>query len=405
MKAMREIVLEGHIIDSWILPRVFDKIMDMGGEFEVVDFQIGTHKTAHSRTRILITGKDETHADAILEELHRLGANLPEVEDARIETAPADKVVPEGFYSTTNHDTYVKLDGKWKQARNISMDRLIVIREGEPVCEPLAHIRKGDTVIVGEQGVRVIPPERPRERTLFEFMGGGASPERPSANLIKQIADEMRQIRSRGGRIAIVAGPAVVHTGASPALAQMIRGGHVDVLLSGNALAVHDIEYNLYGTSLGMNIENGELASSGHKHHIYAISKIMACGSIENAVKQGTLKGGIMYECIKNRIPFVLAGSIRDDGPLPEVITDTMEAKDAMKDALQGADMVIMAATMLHSIAAGNLLLSKVKTICVDINPSAVTKLTDRGTAQAVGIVTDVGAFLPALADALGDKD
>ncbi len=285
------------------------------------------------------------------------------------------------------------------------MDCMILVHDDRAVCTPLHHIKAGDQIVLGQQGVRVIPPERPRTRSLFEFMGGAVSSERPSSTLIRQIAAEMVHAKVQGKRIAVVAGPAVSHTGAAEALSRIIRRGYVDVLLAGNALAVHDIERDLYGTSLGLDIKTAELVSEGHKHHLYAISEVVRSGSIANAVREGQLHSGVMYECVQNDVPFVLAGSIRDDGPLPEVLTDTMEAQDAMRKLLIGVDIVLMMATMLHSIAVGNMLPSYVKTVCVDINPATVTKLIDRGTAQAIGIVTDVGTFLPALADEIEALD
>jgi len=401
VKAMQEIELEGHIIDSLIMTKVFDKIMSMNGEFEVLEFRVGKKKTDPSYTRLMVTGRNEKHLDEILSGLHRLGARLPNVEDVMLEKAPANKVVPKGFYSTTHHPTYVRHKGKWVPVERIKMDAMIVIESDKTICKTLARIKKGDMIVTGKKGVRVRPPERPRGRTIFEFMGTSTSSERPSETLISQIADEIRDIKKRGGKVVVVAGPAVIHTGAAPSLAAMVRKGYVDVLLGGNALAVHDIEYNLYGTSLGMNIKKAEPVSEGHKNHIYAISEVVRAGSIKDAVEKGIVTGGIMYECVKKNVPFILAGSIRDDGPLPDVITDVMVAQDMMRDALQGADLVLMMATMLHSIAVGNCLPSYVKTICIDINPATVTKLMDRGTAQAIGVVTDVGTFLPMLADKL----
>ncbi len=401
MKAMREIELKGHIIDSQILTKVFDRIMDMNGEFEVLTFDIGKRKTDSSYARLMVGGKDDEHVDQIISELHRLGARLPEMEDVELAPAPADRVIPKGFYSTTNHPTHVRHKNEWLGVENIEMDCLVVVEDTSALCKPLAMIKKGDHVAIGKKGIRVVPPERPRSRSIFEFMGGGTSSERPSETLISQIAEEIKKIKKKGGKIAVVAGPAIIHTGAAPSLAKMVKKGYVDVLLAGNALAVHDIEYDLYGTSLGMNIKNAELVSEGHKNHIYAISEIIQAGSIAKAVEQKIIKGGIMYECVKKNIPFVLAGSIRDDGPLPDVITDAMAAQDAIRVAIKDVDMVLMMATMLHSIATGNRLSSHVKTICIDINPATVTKLMDRGTAQVIGIVTDVGTFLPMLAEKL----
>lgn len=398
MSEIAEIEMEGHLIDSLILTRALDKIMDMGGEFEIKNFRIGQRKDDTSYVQITVTGDDPSHLDRILLELHALGARLVEREDVRTEIAPADMVVPRGFYSTTNHPTYVRHNGSWIEVENNHMDCLIVLRDGRAICTPIGHIRKGDRVVIGTSGVRVVPPERPRRKTFFGFMSNEVSSERPSGELVRQLAREIVRTKDDGGRIAVVCGPAVVHTGAAPSLAKLIRDGYVDVLLAGNAVAVHDIERQLFGTSLGMDC-SGNAISGGHRNHLYAISEIMASGSIRNAIAEGKLRGGIMYEAIQKGIPFILAGSIRDDGPLPEVITDTVKAKDAMEEALRGVEMTVMLGTMLHSIAVGNLLPSFVKTICVDINPATVTKLMDRGSAQAVGLVTDIGIFLPQLVE------
>jgi len=405
MTRIREVELQGHIIDSLTFTKVLDTIMDLDGEFEIITFTIGSQKSDPSYVRLSVKGRDEAHLDAILSALHRLGAAVPEIEDVKLGTAEKDKVVPSGFYSTTNHPTFVHWHGAWVPVEGIEMDCMIIVRHDRAICTPLHHVRAGDQIVLGQQGVRVIPPERPRTRSLFEFMGGAVSSERPSSTLIRQIAAEMVQAKVQGKKIAVVAGPAVSHTGAAEALSRIIRRGYVDALFAGNALAVHDIERDLYGTSLGLDIKTAELVSEGHKHHLYAISEIVRSGSIADAVRQGRLHSGVMYECVKNNVPFVLAGSIRDDGPLPEVLTDTMAAQDAMRELLTGVDIVLMMATMLHSIAVGNMLPSYVKTVCVDINPATVTKLMDRGTAQAIGIVTDVGTLLPALADELDALD
>jgi lysine-ketoglutarate reductase/saccharopine dehydrogenase-like protein (TIGR00300 family) len=279
------------------------------------------------------------------------------------------------------------------------MDCLIVVDPLEMVslCTPLSKLKKGDLVVVGEEGVQVIPPERPRQLSNFEFMHGTVSPERPSETIIAKVAAEIIDLKRKGGKIALVGGPAIIHTGAARSLAAIIRKGYIDVLFAGNALATHDIEFNLYGTSLGMDLCTGKPVTGGHKNHIYAISEIMRAGSIRKAVENGVITGGIMYECVQRDIPYVLAGSIRDDGPLPDVITDAMVAQDRMRDHITDCSMVLMVATLLHSVAVGNCLPSYVKTICVDINPSSLTKLMDRGTMQAIGVVSDAGTFLPLL--------
>uniref|UniRef100_A0A7J2THD8 Ornithine cyclodeaminase n=1 Tax=Archaeoglobus fulgidus TaxID=2234 RepID=A0A7J2THD8_ARCFL len=393
----REIEFEGHLIDSMILPKVLDLILDLEGEFEILEFRIGKRKEDHSYARMIVFGENEEHLNLILKELHKIGARIPEAEEVELLPAPMDRVLPENFYVTTNHRTFVCYKGKWLEVEGISMDRVIVIRDGKPICLSINEVKKGDLVVIGEKGVRIIPPERPRKSTYFEFMGGKVSSERPTEKMIEMIAREIVDLKKAGGKIAVVAGPAVNHTAARDALAGMIRDGFVDLLLSGNALAVHDLEIALFGTSLGMDIKTGKPVPGGNRHHLYTINKIIAAGGIKKAVEKGIVKEGIMFECIRKGIPFILAGSIRDDGPLPEVITDVMVAKAEMKKALKDIDMVLMLATMLHSIAVGNLLPSWVKTICVDANPATVMKLIDRGTHQAIGIVTDVGLFLPML--------
>ncbi|WP_048203413.1 ornithine cyclodeaminase, nickel-pincer nucleotide-dependent [Methanocaldococcus infernus] len=405
---MREIELRGHIIDSLILPKVLDKILDMGGDYKILKFEIGKKKTDPSYAKILVIGKDEKHVDEILMELRDLGAEIPEIEEVELKPAERDRVLPEGFYSTTNHKTFIRFRGEWIEVENQKMDGVIVVYPEEMRAEvkTIRQVKKGDLIVVGHKGVRVIPPEKPREQGVFEFMKSDASSEKPKKTIIRQIAEEMYKIREKfrktgEGGIVVVAGPAVVHTGARDALAKLIKMGYVQVLFSGNALATHDIELSLYGTSLGVNIKTGKPVPGGHSHHLRAINTIMREGSIKNAVERGVLKEGIMYECIKNNIPYVLAGSIRDDGPLPDVITDVVEAQEKMRELLKGRDMVLMLSTMLHSIATGNLLPSWVKTVCVDINQSVVTKLMDRGTSQAIGVVTDVGTFLLLLVEEL----
>ncbi|GBE55167.1 hypothetical protein BMS3Bbin15_01334 [archaeon BMS3Bbin15] len=399
MVAVKEIELEGHIIDSLILPKAFDAIMDAGGDFDVLEFQIGKHKSDTSYARILIKADSREQLDYILSELLKIGAKIPEVEEVRLRLAPKDRTLPEGFYSTTNHPTYVLISGEWVGVENIEMDVAIVVDTENKSArgKPISDIKKGDLVVVGNRGIRVEPPERPRSYSMFEFMKSSVSSEKPVEILIKNIAETIKEVKEEGKKILVVAGPAVVHTSAAKALASLIKAGYVDVFFAGNAVAVHDIESQLFGTSLGINLKTGKQEEGGHRHHLYAINEVMQAGSIENLVRQGKLRAGIMNELIKNNIPFVLAGSIRDDGPLPEVITDVIEAQKAMRSRLEGVGLVLMLSSMLHSIAVGNILPSRVKTICVDINPATVTKLTDRGTAQALGVVTDVGTFLPAL--------
>ncbi|MGZ7044011.1 MAG: ornithine cyclodeaminase, nickel-pincer nucleotide-dependent [Methanobacterium sp.] len=404
----REIKLSGHIIDSLTLPKTLDLIMDMGGDFEILDFHVGKHKKDISHARIRVIGKNEDHLGEILDELSEIGAVIVEIKEIKLVHSKKDKTLPEDFYSTTNHPTYIRFNGKWIEVQEIEMDCMILIDPDQEMayCRPIGKIKKGDLIVVGREGIKVVPPERPRgKKGVFEFMSSEASSEKPVKSIIESIASEIKGIKENGGKIAIVAGPAIIHTGSAPILASMIREGIIDVLFAGNALATHDIENALYGTSLGVCTESGEAVVRGHRHHIYAINEINKAGSIKESVDNGILTKGIMYECVKNNVPYVLAGSIRDDGPLPDVITDVIEAQEEMRNYTQNVDMVIMIATMLHSIAVGNILPSHVKSICVDINPATVTKLADRGSAQVVSIVTDVGAFLPVLYEKLEDLD
>jgi lysine-ketoglutarate reductase/saccharopine dehydrogenase-like protein (TIGR00300 family) len=400
----REVKLSGHIIDSLILPNALDLIMDMGGDFKILEFTVGKRKKDTSYARIRVMGDNQAHLGEILDELTEIGAQVVEIKEVQLEPSKKDKTLPSDFYSTTNHPTYIRYKEQWVDVQDIEMDCMIVIdpQNVKAFCRPIGRIKKGELVVVGREGIRVVPPERPRgKKGVFEFMSSEASSEKPFKSMIKKIASEIKEVKKRRGKIAVVAGPAIVHSGSAPILADMIKEGIIDVLFAGNALATHDVENALYGTSLGICVKTGETVTRGHRHHINAINQINQAGSIKKAVENGSLKKGIMYECVRNEVPFVLAGSIRDDGPLPDVITDVIEAQDEMRKYVQDVDMVIMIATMLHSIATGNILPSHVKSICVDINPATVTKLSDRGSAQVVGIVTDVGAFMPILYDEL----
>ena len=374
--------------------------MDKGGDFKVLDFHVGKRKKDISHARIEVYGKSEDNLGEILDELSEIGCIVVEIKEAELKPSPKDKTLPSDFYSTTNHPTDIRYKNHWIPVENIEMDCMIVFdsENNRTLCKPMNNIKKDDLVVVGREGIKVTPPERPRGKLgVFEFMSSEASSEKPFKSMIEKIASEIREVKENGSKIAVVGGPAIVHTGSAPILARMIKEGIIDVVFAGNALATHDIENALYGTSLGVCVNTGEIVTRGHRHHIYAINQINQAGSIKKAVEKGVLKKGIMYECVKNDVPFVLSGSIRDDGPLPDVITDVIEAQDEMRKHIKGVDMVIMIATMLHSIAMGNILPSEVKSICVDINPATVTKLSDRGSAQVVGIVTDVGAFMPML--------
>ena len=404
-KFSQEIEVGGHLIDSSILTKIFDKIMDLQGEFQVQEIDIGKKKKDSSFARLQITGKNQKHLDEILETVYRLGAVSKIQQQITLKKSPKNFVMPDNFYSTTNNHTHVFHKGKWIPVENMMMDKCIVVKGGRAFCVPVRDVKKDDQIIVGEKGIKITPPERPREGVnVFEFMGSSSSSERPTQHIAKQVAEDIYSTKKKGGKIVIVGGPAIVHTGADDSVAELIRSGYIDGVLAGNALAVHDIEYATLGTSLGMNVHNATLAYHGHRNHMDTINAVFKAGSIANMVKSKKLTKGIMYECVKNKIPFVLAGSIRDDGPLPDVITDVTQAQREYKKVLQDADMVIMISTMLHSIATGNMLPANVKVIVVDISQPTVTKLMDRGTWQALGIVSDVGAFLPMVAQQLRKK-
>ncbi len=403
----RIIELSGHIIDSMALTKTMAIIMEKGGEFDILEIDVGRKKSDLSHAKIEVSAHSPQLLNAILDELSVLGASIHEIKEVNLVASTKDKVAPEGFYSSSNHATHIYYNGNWIPVEDIEMDCLVVVDEEEnrAFVKPIANVEAGDKIVVGLDGVRVTPPQRSRdEHQVFEFMNSDVSSEKPLMNLINGIAQEMKEIKAKGGKIGIVGGPAIVHTGSGKYLASLIRDGYIDVIMAGNALATHDIESNLFGTSLGIEVETGKIVAHGHTHHMRAINRINNSGSIRKAVEDGTLTGGIMYECIKNEVPFVLAGSIRDDGPLPDVITDVIEAQKLMRKYAQEVDMVLMISTMLHSIAMGNLLPSRVKSICVDINPSTVTKLSDRGSAQVVGIVTDIGTFMPLLYNALNEE-
>ncbi len=413
MSHERTVELEGHIIDSGTMQRCFGAVMDLGGSFDVERFDVGKHEDEESYCRLTVSADDSETLQAILHELHQNGAVLESPSEVDLVAAPADRVVPSDFYSTTNHPTEVLYDGEWIEVERIEMDCALVVepeggRDGTPraYTKVLNAVEEGDLIATDQSGIRVRPPERPRSGGgAFGFMQGGVSSERPSESTIREVAAELREVKRSGGNVMVVAGPAVVHSGAGDALADLVEAGYVDALSAGNGFATHDLERSIYGTSLGMNVETLEHPRKGHKHHIWTISEIIRAGGIEAAVEDGIVTEGVMYQCIERGVDVVLAGSIRDDGPLPDTITDAVEAQDAIREQAHEADIVIMLATLLHSVAVGNCLPSTTKTVCVDIDPATVTQLLDRGSAQAVGMVTDIGTFVPKLAEFVLDGE
>lgn len=396
------VVLEGHIIDSRLLPRTLDLIIACGCDYELLDVAVGKTHDDVSRARIEISSPGREALDRALVGVIDLGASVVDAGDAAIESAAQDGVFPDGFYATTNLPTRIRIDGSWLPVASPEMDCGIVVAGGTARTIAMADVRAGDQIVVGYHGVKVEPLERPRSGSdLFTFMSSEVSSEKPQRLLIERIATTARETRAAGRKILWVLGPAVVHTGSAEDLCALIEAGWVDLAFAGNALATHDCEAALYGTSLGIQLSEGSAVEHGHEHHLRTINTIRRCGSFAAAVEQGVLTTGIMHALVRRGIPFVLGGSVRDDGPMPEVITDVVEAQRAMRSHVGEVGMAIMVSTMLHSIATGNMLPSSVATVCVDINPAAVTKLVDRGSIQSVGMVTDVGLFLRQLAHAL----
>jgi lysine-ketoglutarate reductase/saccharopine dehydrogenase-like protein (TIGR00300 family) len=398
-----DVRIEGHLIDSGIMSQVMDRIIALGGEFESLSFEVGRTNDDVSVSELRVSAPSQEMLDTILGEIQAHGAVASQPTDARFVPAPMDGVFPDGFYSTTNMETDVRLGGGWVRIANPEMDLGVRVDPQACVAEtvPMADVREGDLFVVGHDGIRVHPLERPRDKQAFEFMSSAVSSEKPKAQVVADVARMLRDTRAAGRDVIAVVGPAVVHTGAAGELARLVEMGYISVMFGGNAVATHDIESALFGTSLGVGLEDGIPTLGGHEHHLRAINTIRSCGSIAAAVEQGVLTKGLMHTLVTTGTPFVLAGSIRDDGPLPDVITDVMVAQNEMRSYAQNAGACLMLSTMLHSIATGNMLPASTTTVCVDINPAVVTKLADRGSWQTVGIVTDVGLFLEHLANEL----
>ena len=397
------IELRGHIIDSLILPKVLDEILRAGGNFKIREIKIGERRADQSYARIEVSGPTHETLDELVLRLRQHGAEITEKVDVQLAPAPAEGVFPADFYVTTNQQTFITLDGKEIEVHPAIMDSGIAVdREaGRATAVKFYEVRKRMKIIAGHQGIRVAPVQRSTARTdAFEFMSN-VSVEQPKSAIIREMAREFKRTRDGQGRILVVAGPAVVHTGAAEHLERLIQWGYVDLLFAGNALAVHDIENALFGTSLGVNLGRADLADQGHENHMRAINAIREAGGIARAVETGLLQRGIMCSCVRHGVEFVLAGSIRDDGPLPDVITDAIESQKAMREKISGVSIALMMGTMLHSMATANLLPATVKTLCVDVNPAAVGKLTERGSFQSLGLVSDLEPFLRELTVAL----
>ena len=392
---------EGHLIDSQILNVVFDTVVKHNASFDVLTFNIGRRNDEPSSIAMRIFAATDERLKDVLEALVSLGCRMADTHDAMTRVVERDGWVADDFYSTTNHKTLVRVGGQWIDVLKQRMDAVVVIEGQAATCRKLRDVRAGDAVVCGVNGIRVIPEFQERDRHGFAFMTNEISSERRVEVGVSRIASMMQEIKADGGRIAVVAGPVVVHTGGGAYFQDLIRAGYVDVLLSGNALAVHDVEQALFGTSLGVDLNTGKVIEGGHRHHMRAINTIARAGGLKAAVDQGILTSGVMYEVIKHDVDYVLAGSIRDDGPLPDTIMDLRVAQDRYAVSLENVRLVLALSTMLHGIGVGNMLPSWVRMVCVDINPAVVTKLADRGSSQTIGIVTDVGLFLHRLAQQL----
>ena len=401
MKVQELVEAEGHLIDSHIMEQIFDTVVEYEARFEVEHFSIGRTNSEPSRLRLKIEAESREVMNLLLSQLLGLGCSALDSGDAEIKRVERDRCAPEDFYSTTNHRTALRHAGKWVEVESQRMDAMIVVEGTRAHCRRLRDIKAGDQVVVGMRGIRVTPESKERDRLKFSFMSNEISSERQVETAVRQTVELMKQTRAEGKRIVVVAGPVVVHTGGVPGLSALIRGGYVNALLAGNALAVHDIEAAVCGTSLGIRQSDGRQEEHGHRNHMRAINTINHAGSIAQAVETGKLTRGVMYECVKAGVPFVLAGSLRDDGPLPDCVTDMNVAQDKYAEQVQGAGLVLCLSSMLHTIATGNMLPSWVKMVCVDINPAVATKVSDRGSGQTVAVVTDVGLFLDHLAKAI----
>lgn len=393
--------LDGHIIDSGTLSKVLDLILLHGGDYEITTFQIGTTRDAASHAEIVVRAPASDDLHHILQELGQLGAAAI-AHDAEWVAAPSDGVFPDDFYSTTNLESYVRQRGTWLPIEQIEMDCGVVFEERadgpHAITVPIHRVKKGDRVLVHDAAVKVVPAPRKDPVSVFGFMSSEVSAERPKELTVAAVAAGMIDTRRDGGKILFVGGPAIIHTGAGVYLEALIAGGWIDVLFAGNALATHDIEAALLGTSLGIRLATGAPVATGHNHHLRAINAIRGAGGIRPAVERGLLTRGVMHAAVRHGVDYVLAGSVRDDGPLPDVITDSVRAQDEMRRRIPGVSLAIMVATTLHSVATGNLLPASVRIICVDNNTDTITKLMDRGTRQAFGLVTDCQFFLKELA-------
>lgn len=407
------VTLQGHIIDSLVLPRVLDEIVDFGAEYEIVHLRIGRRHDDESFVRIRVIAASEAALGELLDHLQQHGAHPETVEDAHIVPADVAGAFPPGFYSTTNLETEVRVRDRWLRVEHPEMDCGIVVEHGRARSIAMSEVRRGMPIVMSGLGIRVEPLDKPRahEHPAFEFMASDVSSEKPKRLLVERVAERMRGVRAEGKRILWVVGPAVVHTGSGPDLCALVRAGYVQAFFAGNGVAAHDIESNLFGTSLGVHLAGGAAVEHGHEHHIRAINEVRRHGSFQAAIDAGVIRDGIVYELVTRGVEYLFGGSLRDDGPLPEVVTEMLEVQRRLRAMIWGANgdgvvgLCIVVGTMLHGIATGNCLPASVPLVCVDIHQATVTKLMDRGSWQSLGIITDVGLFVRGLAERLAPDE
>jgi lysine-ketoglutarate reductase/saccharopine dehydrogenase-like protein (TIGR00300 family) len=407
------ITLSGHIIDNLTLPNVLDEIINSGFTYRLVDLHLGVRHDDTSTASVEVTTDTEEEMIHLLDHLRLHGANPESVEDAQLIEADMDGALPPGFYSSTNLETDIRIDGTWLRVIHPEMDCGIVIEGNSARTVPMGEIKKGMKVVASGLGIRALPDERPRgeDRGAFAFMSSDLSSEKPKGLLLDQVARQMRAVKAEGRRILWVAGPAVVHTGTAPDISALIRAGYVDAFFAGNGVAAHDIESHIFGTSLGVHLDRGTLEESGHEHHIRAVNAVRRCGSFKAAIEAGLFNDGIVYHLIKHERDYLFGGSVRDDGPMPETVVDMLEVQRKLRALIWGRDgedlvgYCIVVGTMLHGIATGNCLPASVPLVCVDINQATVTKLMDRGSWQSIGIITDLSLFVRALVERLAPEE
>ncbi len=395
----RQFIASGHLIDSGIMTNILNLVVAEGCRYNVVRFDMGRNNEEYSELELEVFADSSERLGELTEKLIAAGCYEKATPEAFLKPAPKDGCVPEDFYSTTNHRTEVYLDGQWYEVRGQRMDAVIVVTDSGPECRKIRDVQQGELVVCNADALRVFPPFRERSNDAFGFMSNEVSSERSVEVTVDAIAAELRRMKDAGEKVVTVAGPVIIHTGGAEAFSALVREGYIHGVLAGNAIAVHDVESEFLGTSLGVEMKTGMPTQEGHKNHMRAINRVRCYGSLKACVEAGALTHGVMHDIIKAGIPYCLAGSIRDDGPLPDTVNDMIEAQSQYASIIEGTSLVLMLSSMLHSIGTGNMLPSWVKTVCVDINPAVVTKLSDRGSSQAVGIVSDVGLFLRALAE------